>query len=122
MTYVYDLIENESNIILHIGSTKRPNVRLKEHIKDKPKSGLTGHGKFYGKDARIEVIRSFEDKKEARKFEFERQKQKGFKTDNDKIREARINSSYIQTFESKVKRSIKMKILHASGKKFNHKS
>lgn len=83
MHYVYKLIENGSDQLLWIGTTVNTKRRLYQHTRVKPNS-KNRFGKFYGKDCRTEIIKSFEIRKEAVRFENEQQEIHGLTKDFDK--------------------------------------
>lgn len=65
---VYELI-NQMGTVEYVGETTRPNRRFYQHTKDKPSSGL---GKFYRRqDLYMNIVKTFDNRKEARLFEGE---------------------------------------------------
>jgi predicted GIY-YIG superfamily endonuclease len=66
--YVYELINN-SYTVEYVGHTYRPKHRFYQHTKLKSSSG---HGKFYGRqDLIMNIVKTFDNKKDARLFEGE---------------------------------------------------
>ena len=98
MYYVYELV-NLMGTVEYVGSSCKPRHRFKEH---KSKPGI-GKGKFYRRlDVFLNIVCSFENKKEALDFEIQLQKYWGLKTDNEKRKIPR-------SLESKLKQSIAQK-------------
>ena len=69
MHYVYRLI-NQTGETKYVGYTKYPKKRLYQHTKEMP-DGTGFRGRFYGEDLSIEVLATFDTKKEALHFEGE---------------------------------------------------
>ena len=82
MTYVYKLIDNDTEEIVHVGTSKNLDLRLYKHTRLKPRGGV---GKFYRRNCRIEKLESCETVKEAFWKQCEYQKQFNLATDRDKI-------------------------------------
>ena len=76
MKYVYELRHN--NKVVWVGETKHPDIRLYQHTKK-------SNGKFFGQQLTIEVVASFDTKKEAWNYQIELQKKYGLETDNEKV-------------------------------------
>ncbi len=75
--YVYELV-NELGEIEYIGCSFRPKERMKDHLK-KPSKSNVGNGKFYGReDLKMNIVKSFIDKCEARLFEGSHKVDNGF--------------------------------------------
>lgn len=76
--YVYKL--ESADKIEHIGHTKNPKFRYYQHIKAKPNGSSCG--KFYNRfDLQLNIVKEFDDRKEAYAYQCELQKQYGFATD-----------------------------------------
>jgi predicted GIY-YIG superfamily endonuclease len=66
MTHVYELRDGDQ-VVVYVGESKDPTHRLYRHTKCKP--GM-GKGRFYGRtDITMNIVKSFEDRKEARQYE-----------------------------------------------------
>lgn len=82
---VYALI-NDKNEIEYIGQTSNPKNRIRRHINNKPNLNNTcSFGHFYKRtDIKMEILASFNNRKEAKKYEETLQKQYGFLTEYEK--------------------------------------
>lgn len=75
--YVYELVNQEGKVE-YVGCSYRPKERMKDHLK-KPSNSNKGNGKFYGRtDLKMNIVKSFVDKKEARLFEGKHKINNGF--------------------------------------------
>ena len=85
--YVYEII-NFLGTIEYIGESKNPKKRFMCH-KSINKSG--SNGKFNGRqDIFMNIVKEFNNKKDAFNYQCELQKQYGFESDAEKLSKARI--------------------------------
>jgi predicted GIY-YIG superfamily endonuclease len=85
---VYHLI-NKNKSIEYIGCTSNPKRRYEQHVYQKPNYG---HGKFYKrKDLKMEIVKSFSDKRDALSFEGEYKIANGFEWTEKIARNTDIN-------------------------------
>jgi hypothetical protein len=69
--YVYELV-NLMGTIEDVGRTYRPERRFYDHTKRKPTEGISGVGKYYGRqDLLMNIVAEFDTKKEANLYEGE---------------------------------------------------
>lgn len=69
--YVYELI-NLMGSVEDVGESYRPNYRLYQHTKVMPRNGISGYGKYYGRqDLVMNIVAEFDNKSDARKLEGE---------------------------------------------------
>jgi hypothetical protein len=69
--YVYELI-NLYGTVEDVGESYRPVIRMYQHTKVKPKEGISGVGKYYGRqDLVMNIVAEFDTRKEARNLETE---------------------------------------------------
>jgi hypothetical protein len=90
---VYTITEKATNAILYIGETGQPlNLRFNCHV---AKCDYPGSGKFGGRrdEIKMEVVASFDTKKEAYKHQCELQTLNGFKSDYEKLKESVTDSN-----------------------------
>ena len=80
MKYVYELI-NLMGTVEYVGETQNPKRRFREHTRSKPTSGL-GVGKFYGRtDIFINIVKEFDNRKDAYDYQCKLQKEYGLISD-----------------------------------------
>jgi predicted GIY-YIG superfamily endonuclease len=80
--YVYELV-NSLGVVEYVGETTNPKQRLKSHFR---KIKGHGYGKFaYRKDITMNIVKEFDNRKDAFAYQCELQKKYGFETDLEKI-------------------------------------
>jgi hypothetical protein len=82
--YVYELY-NLLGTVEYVGETINPKERFRYHTKLKPKIG-SGWGKFYGRlDIQMNVVKDFNNKKDAYEYQCQLQKYYGLITDSELV-------------------------------------
>jgi predicted GIY-YIG superfamily endonuclease len=83
--YVYELV-NLLGTIEYVGETATPKRRFYSHTKLPPKKGV-GAGRFYNRsDIFMNIVKEFDNKKEAFDYQIELQKEYGLVTDIEKLK------------------------------------
>jgi hypothetical protein len=86
--YVYELY-NLLGTIEYVGQTGNPIERFNKHTTRKPQLNKNGEissssGKFYRRtDITMNIVKEFDNRKDAREFEYQLQKEYGLKADRD---------------------------------------
>ncbi len=98
--YVYELV-NLMGTVEYVGESINPKRRLYQHTKEKP-SPVGGKGRFYGRDdIFINIVKEFDNKKDAWNYQCELQNQYGLFSD----RQLQIEKAKLATktqFKSKL--------------------
>jgi predicted GIY-YIG superfamily endonuclease len=105
--YVYELY-NLVGTVEHVGESINPIIRFYDHTKRKP---IAGHGYFYNRqDIQMNIVKEFDNRREALDCQYELQEHYGLKTDKDKISESNKGKSKSpKTAEHKLKLSMAQK-------------
>jgi predicted GIY-YIG superfamily endonuclease len=83
--YVYEII-NLLGTVEYVGETTMPKRRFYAHTKIPKKIGV-GSGRFYNRsDIFMNIVKEFDNKKEAFQYQIQLQKEYGLDTDLDKLR------------------------------------
>ena len=92
--YVYELV-NLMGTVEYVGESKNPIKRFYGHTKQKPNNNASpGFGKFYGRcDLLINVVDSFDNKKEAFEYQCNLQRYYGLETDGEKMKRVFTDSA-----------------------------
>jgi predicted GIY-YIG superfamily endonuclease len=107
--YVYE-IRNSLGIVEYVGETANPKERFGRHVWRRPcltKKGnvSNGVGGFYGRtDVSLNIVKEFDNRKDAFNYQCELQKEYGFKTDSEK--QADKFRGKVHSDETKLKMSL----------------
>ena len=99
--YVYELY-NSLGTIEYVGETSRPLERFQNHIRHKPNPN-NGIGKFYGRmDITMNIVKEFDNKTEAYRFQCQLQKEYGFITDSEKLKGTESDATKLKKSLAKI--------------------
>ena len=113
--YVYELY-NLLGTVEYVGETINPKDRFRKHTKSKA-------GKFYGRaDIQMNVVKDFDNKKEAYSYQCKLQKHYGLKTDIDLLSEGQIGKVLSNEHKNKISLARKGKKSGREGKLHNNET
>jgi predicted GIY-YIG superfamily endonuclease len=90
--YVYIIRSIQTNKVEYVGECINPRLRLNSHVAN---TNSAGSGTFAGRrnEIQMEIVKEFDNKSEAFKYQCELQKQYGFETDAERIMKQTKDSS-----------------------------